>query len=109
DRIHAADLRAVQNAMADHLHDPDHTIALVAAELGMSVRYVHKLFSTTGTTPRAWLYARRLEKARALLARSELGVADICAQVGFRDPSHFSRAFSRAFGVSPSRYRTAAL
>ncbi|ANY25121.1 MULTISPECIES: AraC family transcriptional regulator [Gordonia] len=108
DRIHAADLRAVQNAMADHLHDPDHTIALVAAEVGMSMRYVHKLFSTTGTTPRAWLYARRLDRARALLAQTDLCVADICAQVGFRDASHFSRAFSRTFGVSPSRYRATA-
>jgi AraC-like DNA-binding protein len=53
------------------------------------------------------LYARRFDRARSLLLQTDLPVADIAEQLGFRDVSHFSRAFSKHFGTSPGRYRTA--
>ncbi|GAB90709.1 helix-turn-helix transcriptional regulator [Gordonia rhizosphera] len=105
DRAHADDLRTVQQVMLRDIGEPDRRIADVGAELGMSVRYIHKLFSAAGTTPRAWLYARRFDRARNLLLHSDLGVVEIGVQLGFRDASHFSRAFSRHCGSSPSRFR----
>ena len=108
-RVHAQDLRSVQRAMERHLHDPDHTTAEISAELGMSVRYIHKLFSTAGTTPRAWLYELRLEQARNQLLTTDLTVAEISEHVGFRDVSHFSRAFRRRFDSSPAQFRRDAI
>ncbi|MGW5269811.1 AraC family transcriptional regulator [Rhodococcus sp. NPDC003994] len=105
---HAEDLREVQRVMMRYIADPERTIADAAAELGMSVRYVHKLFSTAGTTPRAWLYSRRFEKARTLLLQTDLSVAEVGFRLGFRDASHFSRAFSKHAGASPGRFRRAA-
>ncbi|KDE14164.1 AraC family transcriptional regulator [Rhodococcus aetherivorans] len=104
-RIHADDLRKVQSTMVRYLRDPDHTLADVGVELGMSVRYIHKLFSTAGTTPRTWLYQVRLGRARALLSETDLTVTEISGLVGFRDVSHFSRAFRRQFGSSPAHFR----
>ncbi|WP_221185574.1 AraC family transcriptional regulator [Flexivirga oryzae] len=106
DRVHADDIRRVQRIMLRHIDDSDRTIADIGAEAGMSVRYVHKLFSAAGGTPRAWLSRQRLERARTMLLQTDLGVVDVCAQTGFKDPSHFSRAFRRAFGASPAQYRT---
>lgn len=85
--------------------DPDYSISDLAAELGMSVRYIHKLFSAAGTTPRTWLNQQRLERARKLLLSTDATISTISVRVGFRDVSHFSRAFRRRFGTSPLHFR----
>lgn len=102
-RVHHDDLRTVQQTMTRYLHDPpDHSTAEIGVELGMSLRYIHKLFSLTGTTPpRTWLYQLRLDRARGQLLDTDSTVAEISDRVGFRDVSHFSRAFRKRFGVSP--------
>lgn len=48
---------------------------------------------------------RRLEKARELLAQSELSIATIGYRCGYTNPSSFSRAFTRWHGVSPSEFK----
>jgi AraC-like DNA-binding protein len=103
---HLRDLHNVQRAMQRYLHDPDHTTAEIGVELGMSLRYIHKLFSAVGTTPRAWLYQLRLEQAGNLLSDTGFTVAEISERVGFRDVSHFSRIFRARFGESPGQFRT---
>ncbi|GAB40279.1 AraC-like ligand-binding domain-containing protein [Gordonia sputi] len=105
DRLHVDDLLRVQSVMSRDMSDPDRSLADVGAELGMSVRYIHKLFSSAGTTPRVWLYAKRIDRAKRLLRQTDLSAAEIGAQLGFRDASHFSRTFSRHCGRSPSQFR----
>lgn len=102
---HQRDLRRVQQAMVHTLHLPGRGLAEISAELGMSVRYIHKLFESTGLTPRGFLTEERMKRARWLLLDSERTVAEVGALVGYRDVAHFSRAFSSKFGTSPSRFR----
>ncbi|MBD3239349.1 MAG: helix-turn-helix domain-containing protein [Chitinivibrionales bacterium] len=47
----------------------------------------------------------RLRRSAAFLELTELPISDIALRMGFCDTSHFSRAFSRMFGVSPRVYR----
>ncbi|MBF6069788.1 AraC family transcriptional regulator [Nocardia farcinica] len=101
------DLAYVQRVIEQQLHDPELTLAQVAAEAGMSLRTVQKLFSAAGTTPRTWLYQARLERARKYLVTTQMSVAQVSECAGFRDVSHFSRTFRAAFGTSPGRYRAA--
>jgi len=56
-----------------------------------------------GTSPHRYLIARRLEKARALLAvgHSSATAAHAC---GFADQSHFVRSFRKAFGLTPQAW-----
>ncbi len=48
----------------------------------------------------------RLQKAHDLVVKNpRLNIKEICFQVGFKDPAHFSRLFSREFGVTPSEIK----
>ena len=55
--------------------------------------------------PIAYANRRRAERAAVLLATTDDPVAAIGAQVGWSDPSHFSRRFRQEFGAGPRDYR----
>jgi AraC-like DNA-binding protein len=67
---------------------------------------------TTGRSFTHHLLERRLENAAALLRDPrwrERRIADVAAEAGFTDLSHFSRAFRRRYGATPSDVRAAAM
>ncbi|MFM0046414.1 AraC family transcriptional regulator [Paraburkholderia sediminicola] len=88
--------------------DPELTLKRVAEKVGISKRFVHKLFQQNGDRFGNYLLACRLERARAELENphlNHLNVSEIAYRSGFNDPSHFSRTFRIRFDVSPSTYR----
>lgn len=54
------------------------------------------------TTPAKWIREKRLSKARQMLQTSNMSVADVAYNLGFENPTHFSRIFKQHYGVSPS-------
>lgn len=56
-------------------------------------------------TPHQYVIHRRLERAKELLANSELPITEICLAVGFASLGSFSTLFRRVVGWSPSIYR----
>jgi transcriptional regulator GlxA family with amidase domain len=56
-------------------------------------------------SPMAYLTGWRLRLAAQALTSSSKGVADVAAAVGYESEAAFNRAFKRAFGVPPARYR----
>jgi AraC-like DNA-binding protein len=85
--------------------------AAVAAQLGLSVRYLHRLLEPTGRSFAEHLLAQRLERAAGMLregACAHLRIAEIAARAGFSDISHFNRSFRRAFGDTPFGVRVRA-
>jgi len=58
-----------------------------------------------GTTPARFVTAARVETARRLLEESTDGLETICDRSGLGSSESMRRAFLRAVGVSPSRYR----
>ena len=46
-----------------------------------------------------------ITEAKVLLANPQNNVADVCFQLGFEDPSYFSRVFKKITGMSPSQYK----
>jgi len=56
-------------------------------------------------TPHEYLTRKRVERAKELLAESELTVTEICFQVGFESLGSFSTLFQKIVGWSPSIYR----
>jgi AraC-like DNA-binding protein len=92
--------------MRDQLH-LQVAVAALAAEVGLSASRLTYLFrSTVGKSPGAYLHALRMERARLLIHHTDLSVREVMQQVGISDPSHFSRDFRNAHGLSPRAYRT---
>lgn len=61
-----------------------------------------KAFSST---PQRWLTQKRLELAHYRLTQSKLKPIDVCYEVGFENLSHFSFAFKKQFGYSPTQLK----
>ncbi|MGW9136943.1 helix-turn-helix domain-containing protein [Streptomyces sp. NPDC055681] len=94
-----------------HLPDPDLSPESIALAHHVSVRYLHKLFQSEGTTVSQLIRLRRLEACRYELGRSprrRLAVAAVAHRWGFASASHFSRVFRAAYGMSPSEWRASA-
>ncbi|MEU0967505.1 helix-turn-helix domain-containing protein [Streptomyces sp. NPDC005917] len=91
-----------------HLADPDLSLASIAREHRISVRYLHKLFENESTTAARWIQHRRLDACRSELSRRSPvtpTVAAVARRWGFTNAAHFSRAFRAAYGTSPSEWR----
>lgn len=77
------------------------------AELaGYSEYYFSKRFKKeTGTTPKAFIQEKRLERAKFLLRTTQISVQDISESLRFGSQSYFADVFRRAEGISPTAYR----
>ena len=58
-----------------------------------------------GTTVFGYLHQQRTEQARQLLAARDHNITEVAYTVGYTNPSQFTAAFKRAYGVTPSDYR----
>jgi AraC-like DNA-binding protein len=80
----------------------------LAQAAGLSANHFLRVFKlATGETPYHFLRARRLERARQLLADDAMPLAELALECGFANQAHFTAAFSRELGISPGRYRRA--
>ncbi|MFG3257138.1 helix-turn-helix domain-containing protein [Streptomyces sp. NPDC048172] len=107
-RLPGAEPDAVRRGIAlmrDRLADPL-TLADIAAEAHLSVYHFIRVFrEATGETPHRYLTGLRVERARRLLADTDLTVARIADRCGFSSPGSLSATFLAHVGVRPSTYR----
>ncbi|MER8070726.1 helix-turn-helix domain-containing protein [Streptomyces sp. NPDC094034] len=99
----------VQDHLAQHLDTP-HTLAELAAVAHLSPRGLSRAFtSATGITPLEYQRQLRLERARALLAETDLTVEAVAEHCGFRDARQLRRLFAEHHGTPPSQARAEAV
>ena len=80
----------------------------LAAHAGVSPRTLARRFADRlGTSPGAWLLARRVAEARRLLAETDLPVEAIASRVGLASAVNLRRRFRDRVGTTPGAYRRA--
>ncbi|MET3504106.1 DNA-binding response regulator [Halalkalibacter oceani] len=90
----------------EHYSDPDLSLDVVAQAVGRSTAYYsHLLMKRQGNSFRQLLANKRMNEAKRLLHSDELSIKEIAYEVGFRNPSYFTRQFKEMTGVSPREYR----
>ena len=95
-------LKAVLSA---YLPEQLPSIEFAADIAGTSVRTLQRRLKKSAVTYSDLITELRYERAARLLRESDATALDIALEVGYDDPSHFSRAFKRIAGVSPREYR----
>jgi AraC-like DNA-binding protein len=99
----------IRRVINDRCADPGFGPAQVAAETGISLRYVQKLLTARGCTCSELVYSIRLDHAARLLARrtshaTGQHLSEIAYASGFRDYTHFARRFRDRFGHTPGAH-----
>ncbi|MDX1757094.1 MAG: AraC family transcriptional regulator [Marinobacter sp.] len=94
----------VRQKIRRHLASPD-AMAQVAAELCMTTRTLRRKLYQAGTHYNALVDELRHRLAVDWLLHSPATVEQIAADLGYSDPSNFSRAVRRWTGESPRRFR----
>ncbi len=81
------------------------SLAELAAASGLSRFHLSRVFKQHfGLSPIAYLERARIERAKDLIQRSEMSLAEVAQTVGFADQSHFTRRFKHHAGHTPGAY-----
>jgi AraC-like DNA-binding protein len=94
--------------LADCTLDPNK----IADAMGISVRYLHKVFQESGESVCEYLRSTRLETSRLELAdpqKASIQIREIAHRVGFRSQAHFAAAFKQRYGISATEWRKASV
>lgn len=107
-------LYRVKEFVEHHLADPELNTAAISQGVGLSPRYINKLFEEMGSSCSlsGYVWGRRLEHCHEDLQNPAYlvhRISDIALRWGFNDFSHFSRAFKARYGMSPRDFRDQAI
>jgi AraC family transcriptional activator of tynA and feaB len=101
----------IKRFVREHLRDPGLDVDMVSRAVGLSTRYIHKLFSSEPERLMKWVWAERIEGACKEIEKTALrrkAISQISFSWGFSGPAHFSRSFRKRYGASPIEYRSRA-
>lgn len=89
-----------------HYADQSLSNTVLAEQAGVSEVYLRRLFKESlGTSPKQYIVELRLQRAKQLLAESDLPVGRVAEVCGFSAIYHFSAAFNALTGMTPTAYR----
>ncbi|WP_327386774.1 helix-turn-helix domain-containing protein [Streptomyces sp. NBC_01207] len=105
-RLAPALAQAAKDLADRRLADPELSPAMLARELNVSVRTLHRAFAAVGEQVTTYIRHRRLHEARLALASpsGRLSISELAAHWQFADGSHFTRAFKKYYGQTPTEY-----
>ncbi|MTI64480.1 helix-turn-helix domain-containing protein [Methylophaga sp.] len=107
-RSQGATLWRLKQFISHNLADSELDASKIAAAVGLSLRYINKLFEQEQTSLMRFVTQQRLARCRHYLAsclHAHLSITEIAMQAGFNNMAHFSRVFRQHYGMSPRAYR----
>lgn len=82
------------------------TIKQLSSTIHLSRWHFSRVFShATGLSPREYLMAARLQRAKTLVEISDWTICEISGECGFSDQSHLTRYFRKTVGTTPTQWR----
>ena len=107
--LSSAQERAVRDYVHEHLQD-NLSVGDLADFVDLSrFQFARRFKQSTGATPHAYVMDERVAKAKTLLRRTGIPLAEVAHQCGFADQSHMNRVFGGRVGTTPGQYREAKL
>ena len=95
----------VKEIMEANLSNDGFGIPELCQEIGMSRSQLHlKIKALTNRSTTRFIRLIRLHKAKELLQTSDLNITQVAYEVGFKDPSYFTRTFTEEFNLSPRAF-----
>jgi len=95
------------NAVKDYLHKTfqlNHSLLDLSRQFGINQNKLKKSFKELfGVPVIEYLYNLKMEHAKTMLYDQSMYVGEVASIVGYKNPNHFSTAFKRKFGITPSR------
>ena len=78
----------------------------IAGMVGFNSSYFSALFKKEcGIGLQDYVTATRMDKAKELIQKSNLPLAEICYRIGYKDIKHFTKTFKKNTGLTPGEYR----
>ena len=81
------------------------SITKISELCSITPEYFRKIFREFfGESPITYINKMKISRAKELISSGMYSISEVCELSGYTDPSHFSREFKKAVGVSPSEY-----
>lgn len=97
--------RRFYNAVEQHFRNNRNTGFYVGL-LGINEKVLsQKVKTLTGNTPKVYIDSRTILEARRLLSYSSLSIKEVCFELGFDEPTNFTKYFRKHTGMTPAGFR----
>lgn len=96
----------VRFIIEQNIEDENYGINELMKDIGYSRSQLHnKIKKDSGVSTSIFIRNIRLTKAKRILKFTDLSISEVAYNVGFKDPSYFSRLFAEKYNVVPKKYR----
>lgn len=98
-------MERIMKILNERLSDEEFNVSVLAEEIGLSRVQLHRrLKEITGIPASDFIRNFRLQQAAKMLEAGNVNISQITYAIGLTNPTHFSNAFKKYFGVSPKEY-----
>lgn len=95
----------IQQYIEQHFSEPLQTSAL-ARHFNIDRSYFYRIFKKfTGLSPEKYIIALRIQRAKLLIANTDLPLTTVSVYVGYENYPPFFSMFKKVVGISPNEYR----